>query len=95
MGSSPNPPNQTFLIRAVTILAPIVAIVSIGLFLALYFGLENAGVAPFPRLILALCAPPALLAAGLGITIILFSGRRNKAKSINEKQYTEASQQDH
>jgi hypothetical protein len=51
------------------------AAIGIVLFLALYFGLT--GIDALPRLLLALCVPPLLLALGLGGYLIV-SGRLNR-----------------
>lgn len=69
MGATPEPPKKNQLPQA-GIAGVVLAIIGIGLFLAIYFGLQSAGVGDFPRLILALCVPPAAMAALIGIYMI-------------------------
>jgi len=69
MGAAPEPPKKNQLSQA-GIAGIVLAIVGIGLFLGIYFGLQGAGVGDFPRLILALCVPPAVMAALIGIYMV-------------------------
>jgi len=57
--------------------ATILGAIGIGSFLVIYFVLESS-VAPFPRLIIALCAPPAILAILVGF-YLLFGPRRDQS----------------
>lgn len=49
----------------------VLAVVGILLFIGIYFGLQSLGVGDFPRLMLALCAPPALMAVVIGAYLLL------------------------
>jgi hypothetical protein len=49
----------------------VLAVVGIILFLVLWFGLGQIGIQQFPRLILALCVPPALMAALVGVYMLV------------------------
>jgi hypothetical protein len=51
------------------------AALGIGLFFLLWQVLGNAGVEQFPRLIIAMCAPPMLIGALVGIYILIFRVR--------------------
>lgn len=60
MNPNPNP----FDLRAVSrgsLVGLALAVMGIGLFLALWFLLGSAGIADLPRLVVAICAPPAVL----------------------------------
>jgi len=48
----------------------VLAVVGIVLFIGIYFGLQSLGVGDFPRLMLALCVPPALMAVGIGAYLL-------------------------
>ena len=76
MTNSPSPVNKQNLSRA-TMAGAAMAVGGIILFLILYAALSNAGVDTLPRVLLALCAPPALMAALVGGYFLL--GRRGKS----------------
>jgi hypothetical protein len=67
---APNPLNQKNLSRA-AVAGLVLSILGIGLFIGLWIGLGNAGMDQFPRLILSMCVPPALMAGILGAYILL------------------------
>lgn len=67
---TPNPVDQNNLPRAL-VSGIVLAAVGIGLFIAIWVVLGNIGVDQFPRLILSLCVPPALMAGILGAYILL------------------------
>ncbi|MCU0511950.1 MAG: hypothetical protein MUE40_05190 [Anaerolineae bacterium] len=64
--------NSPGLLRGLVI-GMVLAAGGIGLFLLLYLG-PLAGMEAAPRLLLALCVPPLLMAAGL-LAYLIFSGR--------------------
>lgn len=49
----------------------VLAVLAIGLFIALYIVLGNAGAEPAVRLLVSLCVPPAVLAIGFGLYILI------------------------
>lgn len=57
--------NRKTLSRA-TLAGAALAMGGVGLFILLWVVLGNAGVDQFPRLILSMCVPPALIAALVG-----------------------------
>jgi len=69
--------NPTNAVIKTLIPATILGVVAIGSFVLIYFLLESS-VAAFPRLIIALCTPPALIAIILGF-YMLFGSNRNKS----------------
>lgn len=75
MSNSPSPLNKQNLSRA-TMAGTAMAAGGIILFLILYAALSNAGVDTLPRVLLALCVPPALMAVLVGGYFLL--GRRGK-----------------
>jgi lipopolysaccharide export LptBFGC system permease protein LptF len=53
----------------------VLAVVGVGLFALLWQALGDLGFAQFPRLILAMCVPPALIAVLVGAYILIFRAR--------------------
>ncbi|MDX2137848.1 MAG: hypothetical protein SF123_07105 [Chloroflexota bacterium] len=51
------------------------AALGIGLFFLLWQGLGDVGVDQFPRLIIAMCVPPMLIAVVVGVYILIFRSR--------------------
>lgn len=77
MSQSPNPVDGKMLSR-VGAAGAVVGIVLIVSFALLWVIMGEAGVDVFPRLVIAVCAPPGITAALVG-TFLLF--RQNKALS--------------
>lgn len=65
-----NPMNKRTITRA-GIVGALLAVLGIGLFMGIWIILGNFGVADFPRLISALCIPPGIIAAIMGIYILI------------------------
>lgn len=74
MGETPNPLNTQRLTRA-SIVGVILAIGGVIAFIILWVLLGNAGVDQFPRLIISLCVPPALIAMLIGGYFLLIQPR--------------------
>jgi lipopolysaccharide export LptBFGC system permease protein LptF len=60
--------NKT--LRRVILAGSGLAAVIIVLFVVLWVGLGSTGVSPFPRLVLSVCLPPVVMAAGFGVYFI-------------------------
>ncbi len=56
-------------------LAVLLALLGIGLFVALWLGLGAAGLAGAPRLFVAMCVPPAIVAVIVGVYFLVFRAR--------------------
>ncbi len=75
MTNPENNPTTTLLKTLVP--ASILGAIAIGSFVLIYMLLESS-VAPFPRLMLSMCTPPALIAIFLGF-YMLFGPKRDKS----------------
>jgi lipopolysaccharide export LptBFGC system permease protein LptF len=49
----------------------VLAVLGIGLFVGLWAVLGNAGMDDFPRLVIAVCVPPAVLALAVGVFFLV------------------------
>lgn len=78
MGKSPNPNFDGKAASRVGLIGAIIGIVAIGLFMGLWILLGNANVNDFPRLIISVCVPPALMTAFLGAYILITGGKENQ-----------------
>lgn len=65
MSQTPNPMSPR-----TAIVGAVIGSAAIALFLLLWFGLGSIGVEVFPRLVTALCLPPALMAIGAGVYLL-------------------------
>ncbi len=74
MSETPNPLNTQRLTRA-SIAGVILAVAGVIAFVILWIVLGNAGVDQFPRLIVSLCVPPALIAMLVGGYFLLIQPR--------------------
>lgn len=77
--SSPNPPppnpvNRQALTRA-SVAGVILAIFGIVLFIVLWLVLGQMGYTQFPRIFLALCLPPAVIALLIGLYVLVMRRR--------------------
>ena len=72
--TEPENNSPTNAILKTLIPATILGGIAIGSFVLIYFSLESS-VAPFPRLMLAICVPPALIAILIGF-YMLFGPKR-------------------
>jgi lipopolysaccharide export LptBFGC system permease protein LptF len=70
MGNTPEPLNSAKLSRGL-IAGAVLAVVGIGLFIALWVILGSMGVSNAARLLVSLCIPPAIIALILGGYILL------------------------
>lgn len=77
MGQSPNPNFDGKTVSRIGLIGAIIGIVAIGLFVALWVILGNANMDAFPRLIISVCVPPALMTAFLGVYVLVMGGRNN------------------
>ncbi len=77
MNQTPNPLNNGRLTRA-AIAGVGLAALGIVLFVALWVLLGNAGMAQFPRLMVSLCVPPAIIALIIGVYFLLFQVRNGR-----------------
>ncbi len=75
MSQSPNPLDGKQISR-MGIAGGVIGVVLIVSFAVLWFGLDALGMDVFPRLVIAVCAPPGITAALVG-TFLLF--RQNQA----------------
>lgn len=62
------------LLRA-QIAVAVLAVLAIGAFIVLWNLLGSAGFEDFPRLILSMCLPPAVIAIVVGIYVLIFRAR--------------------
>ena len=69
--SRPKPPN----LGRGLIAGLVLAIVGVGLFILLWIGLGSLGFQQFPRLILSMCVPPAVIAVLIGAYVLIFRAR--------------------
>lgn len=67
---SNSPFNKQNVPRMVTA-GVVLAVVGVGAFIVIWLLMGNAGVANLPRLVVSLCVPPALIAAILGVYILV------------------------
>jgi lipopolysaccharide export LptBFGC system permease protein LptF len=70
MGETPPPLTPNALSR-IGIVGAALGGLGIFIFLLLWFLLGEAGIDDFPRMVIALCAPPGLLAGVIGIYFLL------------------------
>ncbi|MEQ8675380.1 MAG: hypothetical protein RLP44_10775 [Aggregatilineales bacterium] len=75
MGQSPNPNFDGKSVSRIGLSGAVLGIVAIGLFVGLWVILGNANVDDFPRLIISVCVPPALMTAFLGVYILVMGGK--------------------
>lgn len=75
MGNSPNPNFNGKTASRIGLIGAVIGIVSIGLFMGLWILLGNANMDDFPRLIISVCVPPALMTAFLGVYILVTAGK--------------------
>lgn len=59
-------PFDSSTVRRMVIAGAVLAVGGIILFVVLWLGLGSAGIQQFPRLILSMCIPPAIIALVLG-----------------------------
>lgn len=69
MSSAPNPLNDR--LKKALIAGTLLSAIAIALFLILWVLLGSAGVEQTVRLLMSLCLPPAIIAAILGVYILL------------------------
>ena len=79
MSKTPVPVSQRTFLRAGIIGAGL-GFLGVGVFIGLWILLDQAGIADFPRLITALCIPPALIALIIGLYMLIVQpdSRRKK-----------------
>jgi hypothetical protein len=53
-------------LRGAVIVGGVLSALAVVLFFVIYVLMQNAGVEPLPRLLASLCAPPGILAVGVG-----------------------------
>ncbi|MCB9452639.1 MAG: hypothetical protein H6672_14470 [Anaerolineaceae bacterium] len=75
MSESPKPLNSRNLSRA-TLIATGMGIVGIILFVLLWVLLSQTNLDAIARLMIAFCIPPALMAGGVGVYMLLRSGNK-------------------
>lgn len=75
MKPDPNFLNRRNLSRA-TLVAMALAVGGIVLFIVLWIGLGRIGLDNFPRLMLSMCIPPAIIAALIGGYLLLVQPRK-------------------
>jgi len=68
------PEMKRGLLRA-QIAVAVLAVLAIGAFIGLWNLLGSAGFEDFPRLILSMCLPPAVIAILVGIYVLIFRAR--------------------
>lgn len=66
----------------------LLGVVAVASFAGLWIGLGALGVAVFPRLVMAVCLPPALMAGALGVYILV--ARTNGTLPNEEADSTDA-----
>ena len=62
----------------------LLGIAAILLFVGLWFGLGSIGVTVFPRMVISVCIPPAVLSFAAGIFLILKSPSRARSSNPRE-----------
>jgi hypothetical protein len=62
---------DTGLIKRTALAGAVLALVGIVLFVLIWFGLGNASMSQFARIVLSICIPPILMAAGMGVYFLL------------------------
>lgn len=70
MSQSPNPLDKQTISR-IGIVGAILGMLAVGLFAGLWFGLGTTSLDVFPRLVIAICLPPAIMAALVGGYMLL------------------------
>lgn len=70
MSQSPNPLDKQTISR-VGIAGAALGVLAVALFAGLWLGLGAAGLDVFPRLVISICVPPAIMAALLGGYILV------------------------
>lgn len=70
MSKAAGPINQKTLLRA-GIAGAGLGFLGVGAFIGMWILLDQAGMADFPRLITALCIPPALIALIIGLYMLI------------------------
>ncbi len=70
MNPPPNPINRNALSRA-GVAGAVLAVIGIILFVVCWLISGQFGMTQFPRIVLSLCLPPAILAAAIGIYILV------------------------
>ncbi|MAS33018.1 MAG: hypothetical protein CL610_03360 [Anaerolineaceae bacterium] len=75
MGETSNPLNRRRLTRA-AIIGGGMGLGGVLAFLLLWVGLGSAGVDQFPRLIMSVCLPPALIALIFGVYFLFFQPKK-------------------
>lgn len=73
MGEAPGPLKKRGLSRA-AVLGFGIVVSAVVLFLIFWIGLSNTDMAPFPRVLISVCIPPAVIAALIGIYMLIRPG---------------------
>jgi len=73
----PNPDMDRKTISRIGIAGAVIGIVSILLFMGLWILLGNANVDDFPRLVISVCVPPAIMTAIIGAYLLFAVTREN------------------
>ena len=71
MSETPESPRRRRLSRA-SIFGAALGLAGVVLFILVWGALGNAGIDFFPRLVISICAPPALIALVAGVYILVF-----------------------
>lgn len=74
MSNSPSPIDKQNLPR-IAIVGAVLAVLGIVLFIVIWVIMGNAGVQQLPRLVVSVCLPPAIIAAILGVYILVRPNR--------------------
>ena len=73
MGEGQNPIDGKVVTR-IGIAGAVIGVVAIGMFMGLWILLGNANVDDFPRLVISICVPPAIMTAIIGAYLLLSGG---------------------
>lgn len=74
MGNAPGMDNRRLMRGLVA--GAVLALLAVGLFMLLWVGLDSTGLEQFPRLILSLCVPPAVVVVLVGGYALITHGRK-------------------
>jgi hypothetical protein len=74
MSNAPNPVNKTALSRA-SVIGGVLGALGIAGFLICWFLLGSAGLETMTRLLISICAPPAIIALGAGVYLLVIAPR--------------------
>ena len=74
MSKSPDPIDKQSLPR-IAVVGAVLALLGVALFLIIWVTMGSAGVEQLPRLVVSVCLPPAIIAAILGVYVLVRPNR--------------------